>query len=77
MKSMAFQRYTLPGVGRNLWQNPSKIWLPYAENYKFLLPTQPEIFTLKLSKLTASSYRLIKNVEKKTWEGLAYESFTD
>lgn len=28
------------------------------------LPTQPEIFTLELSKLTAASYRLTQNVKE-------------
>ena len=40
------------------------------------LPTQPEIFTVKLSKLTATSYRLLKKCEK-NWEVLAHESLTD
>lgn len=49
MKSMAFQRReTLPGVGRNQGQNPSKIWLIYAEGCKFLPPNTAWNFYFKI-----------------------------
>lgn len=72
---MAFQR-DFQEYGETKGKIPVRSDLFMQRTINSFLSTQLEIFTLKLSKLTPMSYRLIKNVQN-TWEELAHESFTD